>query len=119
MKLLADENFPKKSYHILEELGYDIIHIGNTNPSIDDESVMKIAIDSQRLILTFDSDYGTLVFQYGYKPIGVVYFKTRFSLPDFPAQIVNKYLQSNELDFIGFVTVIEKEDSIRQRLIIS
>ena len=56
MKLLADENFPKKSYHILENLGYDIIHIGNTNPSIDDESVMQIAIDSQRLILTFDSD---------------------------------------------------------------
>jgi predicted nuclease of predicted toxin-antitoxin system len=118
MKLLADENFPKKSYHILEELGYDIIHIGNTNPSIDDESVMQFAIESDRLILTFDSDYSTLVFQYGYKPIGVVYFKTRFSSPDFPAQIVHKYLQANDLDFVGFVTVIEKEDSIRQRAII-
>ncbi len=118
MKLLADENFPKKSYHILAELGYDIIHIGNTNPSVDDESVMEIAIDSDRLILTFDSDYGTLVFQYGSKPVGVVYFKTHFSSPDFLAQIVHQYLQSKDLDFVGFVTVIEKEDNIRQRAII-
>ena len=56
MKLLANENFPLKSYKALQEKGYDIKHIGLELPSITDEEVMTIAIEEGRIILTFDSD---------------------------------------------------------------
>ena len=95
MRLLADENFPLKTFHIFKDNGYDIEHIRFIKPSSPDTYVMEYAISQNQIILTFDSDFGTLVFQKGYKPIGVIYFKTRFSLPDFPAQIVNKYLLYN------------------------
>lgn len=61
--------------HFLAEKGYDIIHIGLEFPSVSDEEVIEIAIKQNRIILTFDSDYGTLVFQKGYKPLGVIYLR--------------------------------------------
>lgn len=73
MKLLANENFPITSYKILLAAGYDIEHIGGTNPSVCDEQVMQKAIQEDRIILTFDSDYGELVFKYGYRPLAVIY----------------------------------------------
>ncbi|MEO0733836.1 MAG: DUF5615 family PIN-like protein, partial [Bacteroidota bacterium] len=73
--LLADENFPFPSYRFLKEEGYDIKHIILEDPSIADESVIRLAIAEQRLILTFDSDFGQLIFQAQEKPPGVIYFR--------------------------------------------
>ena len=71
--LLADENFPLSSYNLLQNRGYDIEHILLNQPGIPDEEVINIAIESDRIILTFDSDIGELVFKFGYKPTGVIY----------------------------------------------
>jgi predicted nuclease of predicted toxin-antitoxin system len=73
MKLLANENFPMKSFHILLEPGYDIKHIGVENAGISDEEVMNFSVREGRIIVTFDSDYGELVYKNGYKPAGVIY----------------------------------------------
>jgi len=76
MKLLANENFPLDSVKLLRKLVYDIISIGEDRPSISDFEVMKIAIDEKRLILTFDRDYGELIFKHNLKPNeGVIYLR--------------------------------------------
>ncbi|MFM7766127.1 MAG: DUF5615 family PIN-like protein, partial [Sphingomonadales bacterium] len=46
----------------LKGKGYDIISIGMDNPSIKDSEVMTIAINEGRTIVTFDRDYGELIF---------------------------------------------------------
>ncbi len=63
MKLLANENFPYKSIYYLRDKGYDILSIGIDNPSIRDAEIMTIAINEERTILTFDRDYGELIFR--------------------------------------------------------
>lgn len=68
MKYLADENVPFSSITYLKAKGYDIKAIGVDDPSITDEQVMAIAIDEDRTIITYDSDYGELIFKHGYKP---------------------------------------------------
>ena len=68
MKLLANENFPLKSILYLRSKGFDISSIGTDNPSIQDHEVMTIAIEEDRTILTFDRDYGELIFKQNYKP---------------------------------------------------
>lgn len=74
MKLLANENFPLKNIHYLKSKGFDISSIGTDNPSIKDNVVMDIAIKEERTILTFDRDYGELIFKNNYKPKkGVIY----------------------------------------------
>jgi predicted nuclease of predicted toxin-antitoxin system len=76
MKLLANENFPLRSVLYLRSKGYDITSIGTDNPSIQDHVVMAIAMREERTILTFDRDYGELIFKYNYKPkAGVIYLR--------------------------------------------
>lgn len=62
MKLLANENFPYPSIFYLRDKGFDIVSIGMENPSIKDSEIMSIAINESRTILTFDRDYGELIF---------------------------------------------------------
>ena len=62
-KLLANENFPLDSVKFLRQLGYDVCAIGENNKSITDKDVMALAHKELRLILTFDQDYGELIFK--------------------------------------------------------
>ena len=117
MKLLANENFPLKSFKILLKKNYDIKHIGLDWPSITDEEVMQLAMKEDRVIITFDSDYGELVYKYGYKPSGVIYLRWREFSPEFPADYLHEIFEAGQIRFIGLFTVID-DQQIRQRKII-
>ena len=93
MKLLANENFPYKSIHYLKAKGYDVLSIGMDNPSIKDSEVMNIAIKEERTILTFDRDYGELIFHHNYKPDkGVIYLRFDEYDPEQPGIIIEEIL---------------------------
>ena len=97
MKLLANENFPLKSIHYLRNKGFDISSIGTDNPSIKDSAVMSIAIQEERTILTFDRDYGKLIFKYNYKPEqGVIYLRLDEYEADEPGKIIEDLINKNE-----------------------
>ncbi len=114
MKFLANENFPTTSYKILKSQNWDIEHVGEFNMGISDEEVMETSINEQRIIITFDSDYGELVFKYGYKPVGVIFLRIKEFSPEFPAQLLDKLLIKEKLEVDGRFTVID-ENQIRQR----
>jgi predicted nuclease of predicted toxin-antitoxin system len=115
MKLLANENFPKSSVTILENGGFDIKAIGQDFGGILDSEVMEIAISEQRTILTFDRDYGELIFKKGYRPSGgVIYLRWDNFSPVEPGEFLLKLLKSGNIHFEGMLTVIN-ENTIRQR----
>jgi predicted nuclease of predicted toxin-antitoxin system len=115
VKLLANENFPKASVLILRRLGYDITSIGEDNPSISDSSVMEIAEAEQRIILTFDRDYGELIYKYDYKPSqGVVYLRLNNYTPEEPAKHVHELLTVLQIETERSLTVYDGTN-IRQR----
>jgi predicted nuclease of predicted toxin-antitoxin system len=116
MKLLANENFPIKSFRILLELGYDIKHVGVENAGISDREVMDFSIREGRIIVTFDSDYGELVFRNGYKPAGVIYLRWREFYPESPGVFIDHLFKTQAIDFDNQFTVID-ENRIRQRII--
>lgn len=102
MKLLANENFPKASVLLLRTLGYDITSIGEDNPGITDQLVMETAQNEQRLILTFDRDYGELIYKYNYKPEqGVLYLRLSEYSPEQQAKIVHELLSVLNLKHRG------------------
>src|SRR6185436_18034073 len=116
MKFLANENFPYASVLKLREAGYDIISIGEDNPGISDEEIIQLAINQNKIILTFDRDYGTLIFKHGYRPIaGVLYLRIHNFIPEFPAHLLISLFEK-KIIFENFFTVID-ELSIRQRRI--
>jgi predicted nuclease of predicted toxin-antitoxin system len=115
MKLLANENFPYKSIHYLRSKGYDVYSIGIDNPSIKDSEVMNIAITDERTILTFDRDYGELIFRHNYKPNkGVIFLRLDKYEPGEPGLIIEDIIENKEIDLNQALTVIDK-NGIRQR----
>ena len=115
MKFLANENFPLSSVLYLKGKGFDITYIGTDNPSISDREVLSIALEQHRTILTFDRDYGELIFLYKIKPDkGVIYLRFSEFSPEEPGHIIENLVQSK-----GFIpdlklTVVDKK-GIRQR----
>lgn len=115
MRLLANENFPKASVLALREHGYNVLSIGEDNPSITDHEVITIAIQEERLILTFDRDYGELVFKKGLKPPkGIIYLRIDTFTPVEPAAIIHKLITSKKSGFDRHLTVVDN-NFVRQR----
>jgi predicted nuclease of predicted toxin-antitoxin system len=115
MKLLANENFPLASVHYLRDKGYDITAIGEDNPSVKDNVVMTIAIEEERTILTFDRDYGELIFRHNYKPpCGVIYLRIFEYSPSEPGILIERLISEGEIDFNNALTVVDS-NGIRQR----
>ncbi len=108
MKFLANENIPLSIITQLKSHGFDIISIGLDNPSISDEQVMKIAIDENWTIVTYDSDYGELIFKHGYKPkAGVIFIRFQPSEPLETSKILEKLIQNANLSFSRTLTVVD------------
>ncbi len=115
MKLLANENFPLDSIRLLFQQGFDIKSIGIDYSGITDREVMQIAIKEQRTILTFDRDYGELIFKHFLKPEkGVIYLRLKQFESDEPGKILALLFSNKDFIFERKLTVISA-DSIRQR----
>lgn len=115
MIFLANENIPLNSIKIIRESGYDISAIIEDNPGITDEQVLKIALLENRIILTFDRDYGELIFKRKL-PLdsGVIYFRIIPFTPEETAFIFFNLFKIQDLSLEGKFTIVER-DKIRQR----
>jgi predicted nuclease of predicted toxin-antitoxin system len=116
MKFLADENFPLPSVRVLRDAGYDVQHIGDIASGSGDEDVVSRANESNRTILTFDSDLGTLAIARN-QPAhgGIVYFRLFTYQPDMPARMLLDYLAANpEVQLSERITVFDPP-RVRQR----
>jgi predicted nuclease of predicted toxin-antitoxin system len=115
MRLLANENFPLKSAHILRMAGHDTKAVGTDFAGITDMEVMEMAIQEGRTIVTFDRHYGELIFRHGYRPdAGVIYLRWKQFAPEDPGRYLAELLTNTEVRFSHALTVID-EDTIRQR----
>lgn len=57
-RFLADENVPRASILLLRQHGLDIRSIGEDAPGTPDARVLKEAHDEDRVLITFDRDFG-------------------------------------------------------------
>lgn len=115
MKFLANENFPFPSTELLRIKGYEVKSIVEENRGISDEEVMQIAEEEKLIILTFDSDYGELIFRYRReKPPSVVYFREKGQTPIHAGEWLIEALENSKIKVEGYFTVIEST-GIRQR----
>jgi predicted nuclease of predicted toxin-antitoxin system len=60
--LLANENVPAPLVRMLRDSGLDVAYVAETIPAATDRDVLAHAVATGRWILTFDRDYGELVF---------------------------------------------------------
>jgi predicted nuclease of predicted toxin-antitoxin system len=74
--LLADENFPGPVIRGLAAVGHDILSVATSAPGISDLAVLELACRTGRRLLTFDVDFGELVFsRRAAAPAAILYFR--------------------------------------------
>ncbi len=114
MKLLADENFPAAAVYALRAVGHDVTWVRTEIPGAPDPIVVALAASEDRLLLTFDKDFGELAFSGGLtSAAGVVLFRLQPTSPDYLVTRVVETLASRD-DWSGHFSVVE-DDRIRMR----
>ncbi len=78
---LADENFPIASVRLLRKSGLDVVAVIEESPGISDAAILQRAEHERRIILTFDRDYGELIFRQRLGRPSVSYI---FAMPQYP-----------------------------------
>jgi predicted nuclease of predicted toxin-antitoxin system len=115
MQFLANENFPLPSVRLLRQANHDVASITEDSPGIEDSVVLDRAKDEERIILTFDRDYGELIYRLRLRsPKGIIYLRLRPHNSEEPALLLLDLLKNKELKIERRFTVIER-DQIRQR----
>lgn len=115
MRFLANENFPMPSVRTLRETGIEVISITENTPGISDVEVIEIAQKEKLIILTFDKDYGELIFRHSIRnPPAVVFFRFKGTVPNFAGDLLKAIIRENKIKLDNTFTVIE-ENNIRQR----
>ena len=60
MRLLANENVPGPLVRALVEKGCDVSWVRIVSPGASDREVLARALDEERILLTFDKDFGEI-----------------------------------------------------------
>ncbi|HSV10210.1 MAG TPA: DUF5615 family PIN-like protein [Hanamia sp.] len=112
---LANENFPMPSIKLLRNTGFKVKSIQEEYPGIADAVVMDIACEMHLIILTFDRDYGELIFKHRRNnPPSVIYFREKGANPLFAGFLLLKLLNDSNISIQNSFTVVE-ENNVRQR----
>ncbi len=115
MRFLANENFPFPSLLLLRKAGFEVISVSESFPGISDPIVIEKALALKATILTFDKDYGELIFKYQRRtPPSVVFFRFKGEHPEVAGEILINLMDSHEFVLENNFTVVER-DSVRQR----
>ena len=116
-RLLLNENFPAPSTGILRAHEVDALSIAEAIQGASDDEVLRIAVAEGRWIVTFDRDYGELIFRRGAAPPpAVVLLRVRHYAPQEPADWVLELLRTPE-DLVDQFVVFTR-DGIRKRLML-
>ena len=63
MKVLANENLPLDMVEELRNAGYEVAWIRADSPGADDVTFLAQAVAENRVLITFDKDFGELAFR--------------------------------------------------------
>jgi len=116
MKFLLDENIPLTVLKSMQDSGYDAVSILEYAGIKSDVDIIKTAAEEKRIVITFDRDFGELIFKAGHKSSGVIYLR----FEPFNAKIISRHvselLEEESIKFHKSFVVLEK-DKVRIRLL--
>jgi predicted nuclease of predicted toxin-antitoxin system len=88
-KFLANENMPGEVVEAARQAGHDVAWIAESSPGAEDDAVLSNAHAENRILLTFDKDFGDLAFHQGKTATcGVILFRPRVRSPSYLVQFV-------------------------------
>jgi predicted nuclease of predicted toxin-antitoxin system len=107
MRLLANENFPLDAVEALREDGHDVGWIREDSHGASDEKVLQRAQEENRIVITFDKDFGELAFRSKLPAqSGVILFRITPKSSQYIAQAAVQALASRD-NWAGHFSVVE------------
>jgi predicted nuclease of predicted toxin-antitoxin system len=62
---------------MIRQLGYDVLWMTENNPTLPDDEIIALAIESERIIITGDKDFGELIFRHQLAVTGIVLLRVK------------------------------------------
>jgi predicted nuclease of predicted toxin-antitoxin system len=116
MRFLADENFPLDAVEVLRQSGHDVAWIRSESPGIADPQVLERAQVENRIVLTFDKDFGELAFRNKLAATaGIILFRIKAPSGLVVAEKVAKAIALRD-DWHGHFSVVD-DDKVRMRIL--
>jgi predicted nuclease of predicted toxin-antitoxin system len=114
MRFLVDQNVPRDVVEGLRDDGHDVTWAQTAHPGADDEILLTRAQQEDRVVLTFDTDFGTLAF-HRHLPAssGIILFRLTLVSPPAVAKTVRETIRSRN-DWNGHFSVVD-DAQIRMR----
>lgn len=107
MRILANENVASEIVDALRRLGHDVAWVASDSAGASDREVLQRAVAEDRIVVTFDKDFGELAFRHGLPmSTGVILLRMRAQDASTLAEIVVTALESRN-DWSGHFSVVE------------
>lgn len=111
-KFLTDENIQGEVIRFLIAKGFDVVTVFEVKlDGLDDETVLGFAHQQGRIVLTHDSDFGTLTVA-GNKPFtGIIYLKPGHIAPTYTIQSLEALIALSEEINLPCIIVLQRTSS--------
>jgi len=107
VRFLADENIPGAVVAALQAAGNDVARVRLESPGLGDRDVLSWAIRENRVLLTFDKDFGELArAKTPQGGCGVILFRLPMPKAGEAGTIISELIASRD-DWAGHFSVIE------------
>lgn len=107
MRLLANENFPLDAVEALRADGHDVAWIREDSRGTPDDKILQRAQNENRIVVTFDKDFGELAFRSKLPAkSGVILFRVTPKSSQYIAQAAVQALSSRD-NWTGHFSVVE------------
>jgi predicted nuclease of predicted toxin-antitoxin system len=88
-RFLANENVPGEAVEAARQAGLDLEWVEEITQAADDDDVLARSIAGQRVLVTFDKDFGEMAFREGKKATyGVILMRPRLRHPNYMSRFM-------------------------------
>lgn len=115
MKLLLDANISFRVVLQLRAEGFDVISIQELNPNETDKKILARALRQKRVVVTYDKDFGDLVFRDNLKHQGVVILRTGNEKWSAQLETIKNFFQKIKTSEMSLYVWIVTDKEIRKR----
>ena len=117
MRFIADLNIPPTTVDFLNDIGHDAERVTSfLPPTASDEEILAVAIETQRIVLTADRDFSTLIYLSGLGEPSLVLLRLSSMTPAHLSRVLARNLPTAELHQVpGFMATIQ-DNRIRVHL---
>lgn len=102
MRFVVDENIGRAIVDYLRSNKHEVQWIKEVAPGISDRAILTLALQHECVIITYDQDFGELVFAHNERHAGVILLRLPSRMVSYHVQALQQFLKSqDESNIIG------------------